>query len=79
MTTDPFHWRADRRNAGHTPMIRRWLFFWAMRSIQKEELQECYRRFRTAQNGGQSRSSRYPKMIGLTCMMRKLMKPYGAV
>lgn len=55
-------------------MIRRWLFFWAMRSIQKEELQEWYRRFRTAPNGGQSRSSSYRKMIGLTCMMRKLMK-----
>jgi hypothetical protein len=22
MTTDPFHWRADRRNAGHTPLGR---------------------------------------------------------
>jgi transposase len=55
-------------------LIRRWLHFWALRSIQRAELRDWYHQFHTSQYGGRPRSSTHRKMKGLTCLMRKLMK-----
>ena len=55
-------------------MLRRWLFFWAMRAIQKEELREWYFRFHNVNHGHRDRPSDHRKMKGLVCMMRKLMR-----
>ena len=55
-------------------MLRRWLFFWAMRAIQKEELREWYFRFHNVNYGHRDRPSDHRKMKGLVCMMRKLMR-----
>jgi transposase len=55
-------------------MVRRWMYFWAMRSVQREELREWYYRFHNQHYGNRDRSSAHRKMKGLTCMMRKLMR-----
>jgi transposase len=55
-------------------MIRRWLYFWAMRAIQREELREWYFRFHSPHHGQGDRSSKHRKMKALTCMMRKLIR-----
>lgn len=55
-------------------MVRRWLFFWAMRAIQKEELREWYFQFHRIVPGHGDRPSKHRKMKGLICMMRKLIR-----
>lgn len=54
--------------------LRRWVYFWALRSVQREELQEWYRRFHTHGYGDRDRPSRHRKMKGIICLMRKLMR-----
>jgi transposase len=53
-------------------LARRWIFFWAMRAIQRDELQPWYTKF--SKVGNQSSSSEHRKMKGLIAMMRKLCK-----
>ena len=55
-------------------MVRRWLYFWAMRAIQREELREWYLRFHSPDFGHRDRPIAHRKMKGLICMMRKLMR-----
>lgn len=55
-------------------ILRRWVYFWALRSVQREELQEWYRRFHTHGYGHRDRPSRHRKMKGIICLMRKLMR-----
>ena len=53
-------------------LLRRWLFFWAMRAIQRDELREWYLRFHHSSYG--HRPTTHRKMKGLICMMRKLIR-----
>ena len=53
-------------------MSRRWLFYWAMRAVQRDELKGWYEAFIQVGNG--SSSGEHRKMKGLTAMMRKLCK-----
>ena len=53
-------------------MSRRWLFFWALRAVQRDELKGWYEAFIQVGNG--SSSGEHRKMKGLTAMMRKLCK-----
>lgn len=55
-------------------MVRRWLYFWAMRAVQTDELREWYLRFHSPSFGHRDRPQRHRKMKGLICMMRKLMR-----
>lgn len=55
-------------------LLRRWLFFWAMRAIQRDELREWYLRFHSPGFGHRDRPGSHRKMKGLICMMRKLMR-----
>ena len=53
-------------------MSRRWLFYWAMRAVQRDELKGWYEAFIQVGNG--SSSGEHRKMMGLIAMMRKLCK-----
>ena len=53
-------------------MSRRWLFFWAMRAVQRDELKGWYEAFIQVGNG--SSGGEHRKMKGLIAMMRKLCK-----
>ena len=55
-------------------LLRRWLFFWAMRAIQRDELSEWYLRFHSSGFGHRDRPTSHRKMKGLICMMRKLIR-----
>lgn len=54
--------------------VRRWVYFWAMRSVQRDDLREWYYRFHHQQFGHCDRPTSHRKMKGLVAMMRKLMK-----
>lgn len=54
--------------------VRRWVYFWAMRAVQRDELREWYYRFHHQQFGHSDRPSSHRKMKGLVAIMRKLMK-----
>jgi len=54
--------------------VRRWLYFWAMRAVQREELREWYYRFHHQHFGNADRPSSHRKMKGIVALMRKLMK-----
>ena len=51
---------------------RRWLYFWALRAVQKPELKEWYFRFHASEPGKPRKD--YRKMKGLICLMRKLVR-----
>lgn len=51
---------------------RRWIYYWAMRAVQKPEIEEWYFRFHATQPGKPCIGHR--KMKGLICLMRKLMR-----
>ena len=51
---------------------RRWLYFWALRAVQKPGLKEWYLRFHASEPGKLRKDHR--KMKGLICMMRKLVR-----
>jgi transposase len=51
---------------------RRWLYFWALRAVQRPGLKEWYFRFHATQPGQASKDHR--KMKGLVCLMRKLVR-----
>lgn len=54
-------------------LARRWIFFWAMRSVQRAELRKWYSEF--IQVGGKrSNGSEHRKMKGIVSLMRKLSK-----
>jgi transposase len=53
-------------------LARRWIFFWAMRAVQRDELKPWYTKF--SQVGNKSSSSEHRKMKGLIALMRKLCK-----
>jgi len=53
-------------------LARRWIFFWAMRAVQRDELKGWYAKF--IQVGNTSSSSEHRKMKGLIALMRKLSK-----
>ena len=53
-------------------MTRRWLYFWALRAIQRDELQNWYHEF--IQEGHKSSRGERRKMKGLIALMRKLAK-----
>ena len=55
-------------------LTRRWLYFWAMRSVQKTELKEWYHRFHSPGYGHHDRPIKNRKIKGIICMMRKLLK-----
>lgn len=51
---------------------RRWLFFWALRAIQRDELADWYSEFTKVGVGGSGSDLR--KMKGVVAMMRKLAR-----
>jgi transposase len=51
---------------------RRWLYFWALRAVQKPGLKEWYFRFHASELGKPRKD--YRKMKGLICLMRKLVR-----
>ena len=51
---------------------RRWLYYWALRAVQTEDLKEWYFRFHASEPGQPSIG--YRKRKGLVCMMRKLSR-----
>ena len=53
-------------------LARRWIFFWAMRAVQREELTAWFTVF--ARVGNKSSSSEHRKMKGLVALMRKLCR-----
>lgn len=53
-------------------LARRWIFFWAMRAVQREELKSWFTAF--SQVGNKSSSSEHRKMKGLVALMRKLCR-----
>lgn len=53
-------------------LSRRWIYYWALRAVQRDELKGWYREF--IQVGNQSSSSERRKMKGLIALMRKLCK-----
>jgi hypothetical protein len=55
-------------------IVRRWLYFWALRSVQREELREWYHRFHNQDYGDRDRPSKHRKMKGIICLMRKLVR-----
>ena len=55
-------------------LLRSWLFFWAMRAIQCDELREWYLRFHSSGFGHRDHPTSHRKMKGLICMMRKLIR-----
>jgi transposase len=55
-------------------IARRWLFFWALRAIQREELKEWYKRFCSESSGVKDRTKSHRRMKGVICMMRKLIR-----
>ena len=55
-------------------LARRWLFFWALRSVQREELKEWYHRFHSSHFGKADRPANHRRMKGIICMMRKLVR-----
>jgi transposase len=55
-------------------IVRRWLYFWALRSVQREELREWYHRFHNQGYGVRDRPSKHRKMKGIICLMRKLLR-----
>lgn len=55
-------------------MSRRWIYFWAMRAIQKDELKQWYSDFSQVGNQKTKTNSKLRKMKGLVAMMRKLCK-----
>lgn len=54
--------------------VRRWLYFWALRAVKRDELQEWYFRFHHQHFGAANRPSTHRKMKGLIAMMRKLLR-----
>ncbi len=48
-------------------LARRWLFFWAMRAVQRPSLQPWFARFQNSHH-------KHGSMIGLVSMMRKLVR-----
>lgn len=55
-------------------IVRRWVYFWALRSVQREEMREWYHRFHNQGYGGRNRPSGHRKMKGIICLMRKLLR-----
>jgi transposase len=55
-------------------IVRQWVYFWALRSVQREELREWYHRFHSQGYGARDRPSRHRKMKGIICLMRKLLR-----
>jgi transposase len=55
-------------------MSRRWIYFWAMRAVQKDELKGWYGDFSQVGNQKTKTNSELRKMKGLVAMMRKLCK-----
>jgi transposase len=53
-------------------MSRRWLYFWALRAVQRDDLRSWYAEF--VQEGHKSSRSERRKMKGLIALMRKLAK-----
>jgi transposase len=53
-------------------LARRWIYFWAMRAVQRDELKGWYAKF--IQVGNTKSSSEHRKMKGLIALMRKLSK-----
>ncbi|MEO8271087.1 MAG: transposase [Aureliella sp.] len=53
-------------------MSRRWIYYWALRAVQRDELKGWYNEF--IKVGNQSSSSERRKMKGLIALMRKLCK-----
>jgi transposase len=51
---------------------RRWLYFWALRAVQKPGLKEWYFRFHASEPSKPRKDHR--KMKGLICLMRKLAR-----
>lgn len=59
-------------------LVRKYLYFWAMRAIQTPQLKGWYVNFQKVGRGssrsGQTRSSEHRKMKGLVALMRKLSR-----
>jgi transposase len=53
-------------------MSRRWLYFWTLRAVQRDELRSWYHEF--IQEGRKSSRSERRKMKGLIALMRKLAR-----
>lgn len=61
-----------------TSLVRKHLYFWALRAIQTPELKGWYADFQKvgwrSSDSGQRRSSEHRKMKGLVALMRKLSR-----
>lgn len=55
-------------------LARRWLYFWALRAVQRDELSKWYDRFQNVNGGHADRPTKHRKMKGIICMMRKLIR-----
>jgi transposase len=54
---------------------RRWLYFWALRAIQREELREWYAQFiRVGRSSSEAGKQEHRKMKGVVAVMRKLAR-----
>jgi transposase len=56
------------------PRVRRWLFFWALRGVQREELKGWYAEFTKVGRGSTDGKHEHRKMKGVVAMMRKLCR-----